>query len=214
VTRADDLLAALHLKASSFWGPQRLVEVMRVNAPKPVAVVPYDPAWPATFEALREVYVAALGGIAAAVEHVGSTSVPNLAAKPIIDIDVVIPSIVDVAEAVRRLGVLGYRHQGDLGVPGREAFTRDGARDVPRSGRGRLWPDHHLYLCAAGSRELRRHLEFRDALRADPIAAASYGALKIALAAKFRDDRERYTDGKTDFIEGILERTSRQPFAV
>jgi len=171
---------------------------------KLIEIVPYDTRWPTQFEALRQVYVAALDGDTVSVEHVGSTSVPGLAAKPILDIDLVIPSRRDLAPAVRRLARLGYRHQGDLGIVGREAFSRDGADDVPRDGSGRQWPEHHLYVCAADSEELHRHLAFRDALRADPRLVEDYAALKRALAERFRHDRDAYSTAKTEFVQRVL----------
>jgi GrpB-like predicted nucleotidyltransferase (UPF0157 family) len=170
--------------------------------------VSYDPEWPRIFEALREVYLNALGELAIAIEHVGSTSVSGLAAKPIIDIDVVIQSRDELPSVVQRLALLGYRHQGDLGVPGREAFARDGADDVPRDGSGRRWPAHNLYVCALNCSELRRQLMFRDWLRGNPAVAAEYGMLKRRLADIYSDDRESYTDAKTDFIEAALKRAS------
>src|SRR5262245_7057698 len=132
-----------------------------------VVVTAYDPEWPRMFESFREVYQRALGELALAIEHVGSTSVAGLAAKPIIDIDVVIPSRNDLPSAVMRLALLGYRHEGDVGVPGREAFGRDGDEEVPRDGSGRRWPAHHLYVCALDSKELERHLKFRNWLRSN-----------------------------------------------
>jgi GrpB-like predicted nucleotidyltransferase (UPF0157 family) len=174
----------------------------------PVVVVPYDPEWARVFEALRHVYRGTLGELVVAIEHVGSTSVPGLAAKPIIDIDVVIQSHAELPAVMDGLTRLGYRHKGDLGVPGREAFGRDGADDVPRDGSGRRWPAHHLYACASDSRELRRHLAFRDWLRSNPEVAHEYGNLKQRLTELYRDDWEAYTDGKSDFIEGILTKLS------
>jgi nucleoid DNA-binding protein len=111
-------------KRPTFRAGKRLREA--VQPPRPVVLVPYDPAWPVTFERLRDVYAGALGHLARAIEHVGSTAVPGLAATPIIDVDVVIPSRDVLAEVIRRLAGLGYRHQGDLGVPGREAFAPEG----------------------------------------------------------------------------------------
>ena len=170
----------------------------------PLVVVPYDPDWPRAFDAVQHVLRKALAEIAVGVEHVGSTAVPVLAAKPIIDIDVVIPSRGALSAAAHRLSGLGYRHQGDLEVSGREAFTRDDATDVPRDGSGRIWPVHHLYVCASDSRELCRHLLFRDWLRGNPTAAAEYGKLKLGLAEKYRFDRDGYTNAKTEFIETAL----------
>jgi len=96
---------------------------MTAQLQRPVVVVSYDPEWPAIFKALRDVYRRALGDLATAIEHVGSTAVPGLDAKPIIDIDVVIPSRSRLPEVIARLMALGYGHQGDLGVSGREAFS-------------------------------------------------------------------------------------------
>ncbi|HEY1907183.1 MAG TPA: GrpB family protein, partial [Myxococcaceae bacterium] len=96
----------------------------------PVVVVPYDPTWPAEFEALRSVLASALGDVARAIHHVGSTAVPGLPAKPILDVDVEIAFREDLAECIRCLGRLGYRAVGDLGIAGREAFDREGP-DVP-----------------------------------------------------------------------------------
>lgn len=147
----------------------------------------------------------------------GSVGAPRsaevrLAAKPIIDIDVVIPSREVLPVIIRRLAVLGYRHQGDLRVSGREAFAADGADDAPRAGADRRWPTHHLYVCAAECEELRRHLAFRDWLWVHPARAADYGALKRQLAQVYRDDRDVYTEAKTEFIEAALrELAGHQP---
>jgi GrpB-like predicted nucleotidyltransferase (UPF0157 family) len=119
--------------------------------------------------------------------------VPGLAAKPIIDLDVVLVAPMDVPEAIRGLAGLGYVHEGDLGIPGREAFH---------------WPSgearHHLYLVLEGAAELRRHLAFRDALRADPALRDAYAALKRSLAAQYPHDRNAYTVGKSAFVEAVL----------
>jgi GrpB-like predicted nucleotidyltransferase (UPF0157 family) len=134
--------------------------------------------------------------------------VPGLAAKPIIDLDVIVRDADSVREAIARLASLGYTHQGDLGIPGREAFRR-ADEDVPRDGSGRRWPRHNLYVCAAGAEPLLRHLCFRDWLRVHPDDAAAYAALKNGLAERFRDDREAYTDAKSPFIQEILRKAQR-----
>jgi GrpB-like predicted nucleotidyltransferase (UPF0157 family) len=171
---------------------------------KPVVLVPYDPAWPLAFMALSDVYVAKLGELVHVVEHVGSTSVPGLVAKPIIDIDIVMSSETAFSTIVERLSLLGYRHNGDQGVPGRNAFSRDGAADVPRDGTGRQWPLHNLYVLSVDSTELQRHLLFRGWLRSGSDKAARYGALKQHLAEIYREDRDLYCEAKTDFIEAAL----------
>jgi GrpB-like predicted nucleotidyltransferase (UPF0157 family) len=168
-----------------------------------ITIADYNPDWPKAFAALRDVLEAALGPALRGVEHVGSTAVEGLPAKPIIDIDVVIASPAALPEAIRRLAQLGYFHQGDLGVPGREAFGRRGA-DVPRGGSGRSWPEHHLYVCPPDGAELKRHVLFRDVLRTHPGQVERYAALKRRLAREHGDDLEAYVAGKTAFVEEVL----------
>jgi len=145
------------------------------------------------FERIRAPVALALGGLALRIEHVGSTSVVGLAAKPIIDLDVVIGSRADLPAVIGKLGTLGYLPQGDLGVPGREAFNSPPGL-----------PEHHLYVCAADNPELARHLAFRDYLRGSPEAARGYASLKRSLAIRFHDDRDAYTEAKTAFVEQAL----------
>ena len=159
----------------------------------PVIVADYDPLWEQTFAILRDRLAARLGDLAVAIEHVGSTAVPGLAAKPIVDIDVVLRTETDLPAAAVALAKLGYEFIGDLGIAGREAF-RAPAGD----------PQHNLYVCAAGAIELQRHLTFRDALRADPALANEYAELKRELAERYRDDRDTYTEGKTPFVTRVL----------
>lgn len=158
-----------------------------------IEVVDYDPAWAAVFERLRNFVWPAVKEVALTIEHVGSTAVPGLAAKPIIDMSVVVEARGDVPAAIAGLATLGYVHRGDLGIEGREAF--DAPADLP---------DHHLYVCPAGSLALRNHIAVCDYLRAHPAAARQYGALKRRLAVAFHDDIDGYVAGKTAFIVGIL----------
>jgi GrpB-like predicted nucleotidyltransferase (UPF0157 family) len=162
--------------------------------PDPVIIVDYDPAWPVHFEMLHAVVASALGDLALTVEHVGSTAVPGLAAKPIIDMDVVIPSRSDVPTAVDRLSRLGYKHRGDLGIAGREAFSHPPGL-----------PPHHLDVCARDSEELMHHILFRDYLRAHPDEARAYAQLKRRAASVFREDRDAYTEAKSVFVEELLQ---------
>lgn len=160
-----------------------------------IEVVDYDESWPALFEQLAQPLRRALAGLDADVEHVGSTAVPGLAAKPVIDVDVVVRSPEDVPAAIERLRALGYVRQGDEGIPGREAF---------------LWPPdtsrHHLYVVVGGSPPHRDHLDVRDWLRAHPDDALAYGTLKRALAAVHRDDRPGYGEAKAEFVGDLLRR--------
>jgi GrpB-like predicted nucleotidyltransferase (UPF0157 family) len=161
----------------------------------PIVIADPDPGWPALFERLAEPVRAAVAELHARVEHVGSTAVPGLAAKPIIDMDVVVVSTTDVPEAIERLRRLGYVYQGDKGIEGREAFL------CPRGA-----PVHHLYVVVDGSRPHSDHIRFRDHLRAHPEVAREYAALKRDLAQRHGADRIAYTDAKTAFITAALRR--------
>lgn len=163
--------------------------------PKPIIIVDYNPYWPQLFEELRATVAGVLGDFALTIEHVGSTSVPGLAAKPIIDMDVVVESASHIPSAIERLATLGYLHLGDLGISGREAFT---CPPEP--------PHHHLYVCPKDSIALQRHLSFRNYLLQHSDEAQRYGHLKQELAEKFRNDREAYTNAKDEYIQTITNR--------
>ncbi len=157
-----------------------------------VVIVPYDPAWPAQFRALRDRAAAALGPLALAIEHVGSTAVPGLAAKPVIDMDVVVADAACLGEAIQRLATLGYVPEGDRGIPGRQAFR---------------WPAgearHHLYICPADSPALDDHRTLRDYLRAHPTVAEDYARLKRRAAEQYAHDREAYMREKGPYVDYI-----------
>ena len=159
-----------------------------------VMVLPYDGAWKAAFEAIKMEIERAVGGLVIDIEHVGSTSVEGLSAKPCIDIDVVIEDYGVFEEVVRRLADIGYIHEGDLGIPDREAFCYS---DKPHL------MNHHLYVCPRYSRELHRHITFRDYLRGHPDAVKQYGAAKEEAARLFPDDIEGYIAHKTPCIEDL-----------
>jgi GrpB-like predicted nucleotidyltransferase (UPF0157 family) len=159
-----------------------------------LTVVDYDPRWPLVFEGLRAGLASALSEVALSIEHVGSTAVPGLAAKPVIDLDVVVREN-HVTDGVRRLQTLGYEHVGDRGIPQREAF-----QPPPGS------TPHHLYLCPITSRALANHLAVRDHLRAHPVDTRTYGELKKRLAIQFANDIDGYVEAKTEFLVGILRR--------
>ena len=168
----------------------------------PAVVVPYDPRWPEVFDALRDRADAALAGIAHVTEHVGSTAVPGLDAKPIVDLDVVVPDAAGAGPAVAALAAAGWEHEGDLGIAGREAF-RPPADTVY----------HHLYVVVAGRPAHRDHVDLRDFLRAHPDEAARYGELKRALAGLLETDRAAYAGGKAQMIAELLRQARTQPAA-
>lgn len=155
-------------------------------------LVDYDPAWPASFEEEAGPIRDALGDIAIRIDHVGSTSVPGLAAKPVIDIQVSVRSLIPRADVVDPLVAVGYRHSIDP-IETEHEFLSKGYDD----GRSRMV---HIHLCEAGGAWERRHLAFRDELRRDPEAAAEYAALKRRLAAEHPRDIQSYVDGKTAFV--------------
>ena len=188
---------SLRTVASSGVGDHPTAAARGGTLPEPelVLVADYDPTWPHQFDALRVPLAGVLGDIAISIEHVGSTAVPGLAAKSIIDLDVVIASREELPAAIKALAELGYVHEGDLGIPGREAFRWPA--DEPR---------HHLYVCAVGNEPLQQHLAFRDYLRAHQDVAAEYARLKRRLAREHGDDREAYTRGQSEFIERVLRR--------
>ncbi|MFI1918386.1 GrpB family protein [Nocardia sp. NPDC020380] len=161
-----------------------------------VEIAEYDPQWPLTFEEIAGEIATVLGSLAQRIEHVGSTAVPGLAAKPIIDIDVVIESWDLLPAVTDALRPQGYQHVGNQGIAQREAFTTPPDR-----------PAHHLYVCATDSRELDRHLTFRNALRNHPDLARVYAQLKKTNAHRFGADRVAYTEAKSMFVEDVLTRT-------
>lgn len=167
---------------------------------KKVIVLPYDEAWKDDFEKIRAELADALGDLALRIEHVGSTSVPGLSAKPVIDIDVVIKDNTVLNDAVAALAKIGYFHEGDLGIKGREAFGYEGKEHLKK---------HHLYVCPEDSPELKRHITFRDYLRSHPEAVREYGRIKEEGAALFPEDIDKYMNYKAPVINKIYEEMNK-----
>ena len=159
-----------------------------------VVVMPYDEGWEQDYSAIAAELREALGKWAVAIEHVGSTAVPGLSAKPIIDIDVVIRDYSAFDAVVRALQSIGYYHEGDLGIAGREAFGYDGKAHLQK---------HHLYVCPQDSPELKRHTAFRDYMRAHPDAVCEYGRVKEEGASLHPNDIEGYIEHNSAFIGRI-----------
>ena len=161
---------------------------------KKVIVLPYDAAWESAFEAIRAEIQTALGDLVLGIEHVGSTSVKGMSAKPCIDIDVVIRDYSVFDAVVQKLDAIGYIHEGDLGIKDREAFKYT---DKPHL------MLHHLYVCPQDSEELRRHIVFRDFLRKNPEAVKKYSRVKETAAQLFPDEIEQYIAFKAPCIEEL-----------
>ena len=159
-------------------------------------VSPYSPAWPKLFEAIREELLLAFSPTVVAIEHIGSTSVPGLAAKPVIDVVLGAQSLAVIESRIKPLGDLGYayvsKYEDEL--PMRRYFVKSAAASL------RI----HVHGVEQGSRIWQEHLAFRDRLRADDDLRMRYQALKVQLAEEFADDKAAYTSAKGPFIQSIL----------
>jgi GrpB-like predicted nucleotidyltransferase (UPF0157 family) len=159
-----------------------------------VRLVEYDPAWPRLFAEEAQRIRGLLGyDLELAVEHMGSTAVPGLVAKPILDLLGGYPSGARIAPYVESLVFAGYVHRGEQGIPGRE-FFRQGE---PRA--------YHFHLTVKGGAFWREQLAFRDALRVEPTVRDAYAALKVDLAQRYPRDREGYIEGKGAFVRHVVE---------
>lgn len=163
---------------------------------KKVIVVPYDETWKSAFEEIKKELEQVIGDLIIGIEHVGSTSVEGLSAKPCIDIDVIIKDYSIFDTVVSRLETIGYTHEGNLGIKDREAFKYS---DKPHLQK------HHLYVCPQQSKELFRHITFRDFLRSNPEAVKKYGSTKETAAQLLLDNIEKYIEYKSPCIEELYE---------
>ena len=150
---------------------------------KHVVVQSYNKTWADDFVKIRDELKNVLKDLALRIEHVGSTSVEGLSAKPIIDIDVVIQDRSDLPKVISALQKIGYSHEGDQGISGREAFKYEGKEHLRK---------HHLYVCALDANELKRHIAFRDYLRSNPDAVAEYSRIKEEGAKLYPWDIDKY----------------------
>jgi GrpB-like predicted nucleotidyltransferase (UPF0157 family) len=163
-----------------------------------IYIADYDERWPALYEEVGGPLAEAFGDYMVEMQHIGSTSVPGLGAKPIIDIAVDLrdyPLPQEVIEAVEKLG---YTHMGEYGISGRHYFKRydeDGLMV-------------HVHAYSPGNDELTKHILFRDYMRTHPEAARKYELLKRDLASKYVDQRQVYTESKSDFVQEILRKAS------
>ena len=159
-----------------------------------IIVVPYDEAWKSAFEEIKKGIEGAIGDLIIGIEHVGSTSVEGLSAKPCIDIDVIIKDYTIFDAVVSKLAEIGYIHEGNLGIKDREAFKYSDKAYLQK---------HHLYVCPQYSEELYRHITFRDFLRSNPEAVKKYGSTKETAAQLFPDDIDKYIQYKSPCIEEL-----------
>jgi GrpB-like predicted nucleotidyltransferase (UPF0157 family) len=163
-----------------------------------VIVLDYDPSWPEHFENIKARLLPGLSQFSVDIQHVGSTSVSGLSAKPVIDIDVIAEKPKETKGILTAIQQLGYEHLGDLGIKGREAFKK-----IEKEGEDNL-ARHNLYLGLRHSISIQNHLRLRDFLRREHEVAAEYGKLKKELAKKYPNNRALYTEKKSDFILNLL----------
>jgi len=160
---------------------------------KNIIISKYSPQWIRHFKLLHKFIWPHISDVSIALEHVGSTAVPGLPAKPIIDLTIVASNQDNLKIIIQRLSSIGALHKGSLGIEGREAFTQlEG------------FPDHNLYACIAGSQPLKNHLAIRNALRTNTKLAKEYGELKFQLAKQHFQDIESYVEGKSQFLLSVL----------
>jgi GrpB-like predicted nucleotidyltransferase (UPF0157 family) len=172
-----------------------------LKLPNTLIIVPYDPSWITEFERIRDYLMGQIGDLVLEIKHVGSTSVPGLCAKPIIDIVALIESYDVFPTIVARLEKVGFQHNGDQGIKEREAFKRL----VPDD-----FMDYHFYICPKDSEENRRQTIFRNALINNKNIADEYGKLKMRLVEEANGDRVLYTDSKTEFILSVIDKAIKE----
>lgn len=157
-----------------------------------VFLVGHDPGWLADYETEAGRIAAALGQRMLAIQHCGSTAVPGLKAKPILDIVLGVGDLRQAGECIPKLADLGYRHVAEVGIPG-QLFFRKGDPTT-----------HHLHLAPFGGESWHKKIAFRDALRGSPALACSYERLKLEFAGRFATDRASYTQAKAGFVRDVL----------
>ena len=167
----------------------------------------YNAKWIEDFNQIKNILLQTLPNIGINIEHIGSTSIPNLAAKPIIDIDIVFDTSIDFETIKTGLNKIGYYHNGNQGIPNREAFKRN---LTIQKHKVLDLITHHLYVCPIDSEELARHLLFRDYLSNNEPARMQYQKLKYEIAKKANQDKKEYAQLKEvlakEFIESIIEK--------
>jgi len=161
-----------------------------------LTLVPYHKEWPQVYEQDAQQIREALGEHILDIQHIGSTSIPGMIAKPILDIGIAVESFERAAVCIAPLEKLGYEYRGEHGIPRRHYFVRGNPRT------------HHIHMLEVTSDNWARHLRFRDRLRADPVLAEEYASLKLELSRKYSDNRLAYQDAKSSFIRRVEKQRS------
>ena len=166
-------------------------------------IEPYNSNWATEFKELKSCLLETLYGFNLDIQHVGSTAISNLPAKPILDVDIIIHDKTLLSKISKKLEDIGYISKGEQGIKGRFAF-RQYSEKTPKIDGLKKWQEHHLYVCYSDSPALRNHLLFRDALLNDSNLVMEYSTLKNNLTQEKGMTREKYTQRKTDFIISVL----------
>lgn len=166
--------------------------------PDQIVIAEYDPSWPLLFEKEKASILAVAGDYIDDIQHIGSTSVPGLGAKPVIDILISLRDLSLVEKCVPPLHSLDYEYFGEHGLPGRHFFRK------PPTSVSSFERTHHILMVQKGHEQWTLPLLFRDYLRLHPEAAQEYYLLKKALASQYGADREGYTNAKTEFVQSII----------
>lgn len=195
------LLRALRARTCRVTYPPSLIVVtgrsVKLGVEFPfVRLEPYTPQWAIAYADERNRILSVLRNRVICIEHIGSTSIPGLSAKPIIDIAIGVDDLSDAEKFVPLMERIGYSYAGDGGVPNHRIF-----------GRGPRLRTHLVHAVVANGQEWRDHIGFRDALLGDPQLVKEYASLKSRLAAAFPDDRSSYTRAKSGFVERVLHRS-------
>jgi GrpB-like predicted nucleotidyltransferase (UPF0157 family) len=160
--------------------------------PGVVRLVPFNAEWQRLFEEEKALLQAAVGRCVLTIQHVGSTAIPEMVAKPIIDIGIAVARFEEARALIAPIEQLGYKYRGELGIPRRHYFVKGDPRT------------HHIHMVEVDSRDWINQLFFRDTLIRRPALAKEYAALKVGLAQRHPNDREAYLEGKAPFIERVL----------
>jgi GrpB-like predicted nucleotidyltransferase (UPF0157 family) len=168
----------------------------------PVIVSPYSAEWPAHFTVVRDALLATFAPQVVEIEHIGSTSVPGLAAKPVIDVLLGARTLAEIEQKIEALGDLGFTYvpKYEVEIPTRRYFVKASATT----------PRVHLHAVERDSRIWAEHMAFRDRLRTDAALCATYQRLKLRLAEEYADDKAAYTEAKGPFILSVIARSIRR----
>lgn len=196
------MLAAVHLL--SLWEHFFSAIKQHIYGKPPKTIEPHNPEWLKEFEELKKVFLQHLPQ-PIQIHHVGSTSIPEVYAKAILDIDIAVEEKEQLPTITKKLKQLGYIFVGERGVPGRFTF-RQISSFAPYTPNAKKWLKQHLYVCYADSLALKNHLSFKKQLLEDDTKRYAYNTLKLSLTQGLAIEDESYTVKKTDFILDILKK--------